>query len=55
MAQPVLTIFRSRLRPGVEPEYGRVAERMDQLAAQMPGFLGIKTFEAADGERVSIV
>jgi len=55
MAQPVLTIFRSRLRPGVEAEYTRWAERMDELAAQMPGFIGIKTFAAADGERVSIV
>ena len=55
MAQPVLTIFRSRLRPDVESEYGLVAERMDHLAAQMPGFLGIKTFQAGDGERVSIV
>ena len=55
MQQSVLTIFRSRLRPGVEPEYRRVAERMDALAAQMPGFLGIKTFVAGDGERVSIV
>lgn len=55
MSQSVLTIFRSRLRPDAAPEYGRVAERMDQLAAQMPGFLGIKTFQAADGERVSIV
>ena len=55
MSQPVLTIFRSRLRPDAELEYGRVAERMDQLAAQQPGFLGIKTFAAGDGERVSIV
>jgi heme-degrading monooxygenase HmoA len=55
MAGPVLTIFRSRLRPGAEADYGRVAERMDRLAAQQPGFIGIKTFEASDGERVSIV
>jgi heme-degrading monooxygenase HmoA len=55
MSQPVLTIFRSRLRPDAAPEYGRVAERMDQLAAQQPGFIGIKTFVADDGERVSIV
>ena len=55
MAGPVLTIFRSRLRPGAETEYGRVAERMDRLAAQQPGFIGIKTFQASDGERVSIV
>jgi heme-degrading monooxygenase HmoA len=55
MAEPVLTIFRSRLRPEAQAEYERVAERMDQLAATMPGFIGIKTFAAADGERVSIV
>lgn len=55
MSQPVLTIFRSRLRPGSEREYARVAERMDELAAQQPGFLGIKTFVAPDGERVSLV
>jgi heme-degrading monooxygenase HmoA len=55
MAGHVLTIFRSRLRPGAEAAYGRVAERMDRLAAQQPGFIGIKTFEASDGERVSIV
>lgn len=55
MSQPVLTIFRSRLRPGAEGEYTPVAERMDRLAAQQPGFIGIKTFVAADGERVSLV
>ena len=55
MSGPVLTVFRSRLRPGTEAEYVRVAKRMDELAAQMPGFIGIKTFEAGDGERVSIV
>jgi heme-degrading monooxygenase HmoA len=55
MPEPVLTIFRSRLRPEAHAEYEPVAARMDELAATMPGFLGIKTFQAADGERVSIV
>jgi len=55
MADPVLTIFRSRLRPEAQEEYERWARRMDELAAQMPGFIGIKTFAADDGERVSIV
>ena len=51
----VITLFRSRLRPGVDAEYGQWAERMDALATQQPGFRGIKTFQADDGERVSIV
>ena len=28
---------------------------MDELATQMPGFISIKTFNAPDGERVSLV
>jgi heme-degrading monooxygenase HmoA len=51
----VITIFRSRLRPEHEEEYQRTAARMHDLAQNMPGFLSIKTFTAADGERVSIV
>lgn len=55
MPEAVLTIFRSRLRPEARAEYERWARRMEELAAQMPGFVGIKTFAADDGERVSIV
>src|SRR5262245_1875601 len=51
----IVTIFRSRLRPEHVEEYGVVAARMDELAHMMPGFVAIKTFTAADGERVSIV
>src|SRR5947209_18531973 len=51
----VITIFRSRLRAEHLEEYARVAARMDELAHQMPGFRSIKTFQAPDGERVSIV
>src|SRR6478672_13345284 len=51
----VITIFRSRLRAEHLEEYVRVAARIDQLAHQMPGFRSIKTFQAPDGERVSIV
>jgi heme-degrading monooxygenase HmoA len=51
----VLTIFRSRLRPDHLDEYERVADEMLALAEQMPGFLSLKTFTAADGERVSLV
>jgi heme-degrading monooxygenase HmoA len=51
----VVTIFRSRLRPEHADEYAGWAKRMHDLAMDMPGFVGIKTFTADDGERVSIV
>lgn len=51
----ILTIFRSRLRPDHQEEYGQVAERMHQLATAMPGFVSFNTFTASDGERVSLV
>jgi heme-degrading monooxygenase HmoA len=51
----VITLFRSRLRPEHHKEYEVWASRMNELAAQMPGFVSIKTFTAEDGERVSIV
>ena len=51
----VITIFRSRLRPEHEKEYGEWATRIHDLAIRMPGFISIKTFNAEDGERVSLV
>jgi len=51
----VITLFRSRLRPEAREEYERWARRMNELAAEMPGFVSIKTFAADDGERISIV
>ena len=50
----IVTVFRSRLRPGVEDAYGVVAEEMSRLAHAMSGFLEEKMFLAADGERVTI-
>jgi len=51
----VVTVFRSRLRDGVQGEYGPLAEEMLTLARAMPGFVDFKTFSAPDGERVSII
>lgn len=51
----IVTVFRSRLRPGVEEEYGRLADAMSELAHTMDGFLEEKLFVAPDGERVTIV
>ena len=51
----VITVFRSRLRPGVATEYDALAHEMSTLAESMPGFMSEKTFAAVDGERVTIV
>ncbi len=51
----IITIFRSRLRPEHIEEYERLAPRIEALARTMPGFVSIKGYLAADGERVAIV
>ncbi len=51
----IVTVFRSRLRPGVREEYVALVERMAALAATMPGYVSHKGFFADDGERVTIV
>ena len=51
----VVTVFRSRLAPGAGDEYHATASRMLELARAMPGFVDFKTFEADDGERVSVI
>lgn len=55
-AHPVITVFRSRLRPDAEANgYGELASRMEARARTMAGFVDFKCFTAADGERVSII
>jgi heme-degrading monooxygenase HmoA len=51
----IVTVFRSRLKPGVESEYAEWAARMSELAMSMPGYVSHKGFVAADGERVTII
>jgi heme-degrading monooxygenase HmoA len=51
----IVTVFRSRLRPEWVTEYHETAQRILELARTMPGFVDFKSFEADDGERVSIV
>ena len=51
----ILTVFRSRLRPGAEAAYHTLAVEMSRLASETPGFLEEKTFVAGDGERVTLV
>lgn len=51
----IVTVFRSRLTPGAEDEYGPMARRMSELARAVPGYISHKGFVADDGERVTIV
>lgn len=51
----IVTVFRSRLRPGVGDEYRQVAETMSRIVHEMPGFLDEKFYLSPDGERVTIV
>jgi heme-degrading monooxygenase HmoA len=51
----LITVFRSRLKPGLRDEYGAAVDRMSELAQTMPGYISHKTFHAEDGERCTIV
>ena len=51
----IVTVFRSRLRPEALGAYRDTAPHIEELARTIPGFEDIKTFEADDGERVSVV
>ena len=52
----ILTVFRSRLRPGLDPAaLEQIGARMYEVATQMPGFISYKGFTADDGEFVSLV
>jgi len=47
----ILVTFRSRLSDGIdEPEYAARAEKMVNLVQHSPGFRGLQTWQAPDGE-----
>jgi heme-degrading monooxygenase HmoA len=54
LAMTVVTVFRSRLRPGVEAAYREVAAEMSRLVRLTDGFIDEKFYESPDGERVTI-
>lgn len=51
----IVTVFRTRLKPDVQSDYGPLASRMSELARTIPGYISHKGFVAEDGERVTIV
>jgi heme-degrading monooxygenase HmoA len=51
----IVTVFRTRMNPGMQDEYASMAARMSEMARAMPGYISHKGFVAEDGERVTIV
>lgn len=51
----IVTVFRSRLDPAQAEPYAAMAQIMKAQVENMPGLIGYKTFEAKDGEHVTIV
>jgi heme-degrading monooxygenase HmoA len=51
----IVVLLRSRLLPGVEPDYRALAAELTPLATAIPGYLRHKQFTSEDGERVTIV
>jgi heme-degrading monooxygenase HmoA len=51
----VVTIFKHRMRPGVDKEYGTNASKLLEIAQKMPGFVSIKGYAAEDGEQLILV
>jgi heme-degrading monooxygenase HmoA len=51
----IVTVFRSRLRPGVEEQYSQMADEMSALVQTMPGFVDQQFYISPDGERVTVV
>lgn len=47
-------VFVSVRTPGGVEEYGAMAERMAQLAAGQPGYLGMDTARGADGLGITV-
>ena len=45
----IVTVFRSRLRPGVREEYVALVDKIAAIARTMPGYISHKGFFADDG------
>lgn len=51
----VIVLFRSKLTAGAGDDYKAMAAEMLARARTMPGFVDFKTYQAEDGERVSVI
>lgn len=51
----MLISFRSKLTPEAGADYQQMSEEMERLARASPGFIDVKAYTAADGERLTLV
>ena len=51
---PYYTVIFSSLRTPVEQGYGQMADRMVELAAQQPGYLGVESVRGEDGFGITV-
>lgn len=51
----IVVLFRSRLTDRAGEAYTAMDAEMDQHARAFPGFVDVKSFTAADGERLTVV
>jgi heme-degrading monooxygenase HmoA len=51
----IVILFRSKLTATAGDDYARMAAEMDTHARTFPGFVDVKAFNAADGERLTVV
>ena len=51
----MVTVFRSRRRPGTDDEYAPLSDTLLAVARERPGFVDFATFASPEGEQVSLV
>ena len=51
----LVILFRSKLAPTAGEDYGEMAAEMDAHARTFDGFIDVKFYTSADGERLTIV
>jgi len=51
----IVILFRSRLTAAAGPDYAAMDAELDRLVRAQPGFVDVKSFTAADGERLTLV
>ena len=51
---PYYSVIFSSLRTQGDHQYGRMADRMVELAAEQPGYLGVESVRGADGFGITV-
>ena len=52
----VVVTFRNRFAPGIDQqEYGQRVGKLFEIVSAMPGFRGIRSYAAEDGEQLSLI